>query len=116
MNAPRAGMGAVIGLVSAAVALGVGELVAVLVRAAAAPVIAVGNRFVLATPESVKRWAIRNFGTDDKHALLTGIYVGVAVFAVVVGVLAARRLAYGLAGVLVFGVVGTWAALSDRGA
>ena len=116
MNAGRAGTGAVIGLVSAGVALGVGELVAVLVRTAAAPVIAVGNRFVLATPESVKRWAIRNFGTNDKHALLTGIYVGVAVFAVVVGVLAARRLAYGLAGVLVFGAVGTWAAVTDRGA
>ena len=116
MNASRAGTGAVIGLLSAAVALGVGELVAVLVRPAAAPVIAVGNRFVLATPETVKRWAIRNFGTDDKHALLTGIYVGVALFAIVVGVLAARRLAYGLGGVVAFGMVGTWAALSDRGA
>jgi DMSO/TMAO reductase YedYZ molybdopterin-dependent catalytic subunit len=116
MNTGRAGTGAIIGLLSAAVALGVGELTAVLVRPAAAPVIAVGNRFVLATPESVKRWAIRNFGTNDKHALLTGIYVGVAVFAIVVGVLAARRLEYGLAGVLAFGVIGTWAALSDRGA
>ncbi len=111
----RLGMGALIGLLSAGVALGVGELVAALVRPAAAPVIAVGNRFVLATPESVKRWAIRNFGTNDKHALLTGIYIGVAIFALVVGVLAAQRLAYGLAGVLLFGAIGTWAAVSDRG-
>ncbi|PZS28401.1 MAG: molybdopterin-binding oxidoreductase, partial [Pseudonocardiales bacterium] len=92
----RLGVGAAIGLLSAAVALGVGEVVAALVRPAASPVIAVGNRFILLTPESVKRWAIRSFGTNDKNVLLTGIYVIVATFAVVVGVLALRRLLYGL--------------------
>ena len=110
----RDGAGALIGLLSAAVALGVGEVVAALVRPVAAPVIAVGNRFVLLTPESVKRWAIRNFGTNDKHALLTGIYVAVGLFAVVVGVLAVRRVRYGVAGILLFGAIGTWAALTTR--
>jgi DMSO/TMAO reductase YedYZ molybdopterin-dependent catalytic subunit len=103
-----------VGLLSAAVALGVGEIVAALVRPTAAPVIAVGNRFVALTPESVKRWAIRNFGTNDKNALLTGIYVFIALFAVVVGILAVRRLAYGVAGVVGFGVIGSYAALTAR--
>ena len=67
--------GALIGVLAAAVALGMGEAVAAFVRPAAAPVIAVGNRFIFLTPESVKRWAIRNFGTNDKSVLLTGIYV-----------------------------------------
>jgi DMSO/TMAO reductase YedYZ molybdopterin-dependent catalytic subunit len=112
--AGRYGAGALIGLLSAGVALGVGEAVAALVRPPAAPVIAVGNRFVLLTPESVKRWAIRNFGTNDKHVLLTGIYVAVAVFAVVVGLLAVRRVAFGVVGVALFGAIGCWAALTAR--
>ena len=108
----RWALGALIGVLAAGVAVGVGEVVAALVRPAASPVIAVGNRFVRLTPETVKRWAIRNFGTNDKHVLLTGIYVALAVFAVVIGVLALRRLAYGLAGIGVFGVIGVYAALT----
>src|SRR5438105_9794356 len=95
----RAALGALIGLLSAGVSIGVGETIAALVRPTASPVIAVGNRFVRLTPESVKRWAIRNFGTNDKHILLTGIYVALALFAVAVGILAVRRLAFGLAGI-----------------
>ena len=114
LSLPRPAAGALIGLVSAAVALGIGEMVAALVRPAAAPVIAVGNRFVLLTPESVKRWAIRNFGTNDKHVLLTGIYVVVALFALVVGVLAMRRMVFGVVGILLFGAIGSWAALTAR--
>jgi DMSO/TMAO reductase YedYZ molybdopterin-dependent catalytic subunit len=108
----RIASGAAIGLASAAVALGVGEAVAAFLRPAAAPVIAVGNRFIVLTPESVKRWAIRNFGTNDKSVLLTGIYVVLGVFAVVVGILALRRLVYGLLGVAGFGSIAGYAALS----
>jgi DMSO/TMAO reductase YedYZ molybdopterin-dependent catalytic subunit len=104
--------GALAGLLSAAVALGVGELVAALVRPAAAPVIVVGNRIVLATPESVKRWAIRTFGTHDKTVLLTGIFVLAAVGAALVGVLAVRRLAHGYAGIALFALVGCYCALT----
>ena len=110
----RCGVGASVGLLTAAVALGVGEVVAAFVRPAAAPVIVVGNRFILLTPEPVKRWAIRNVGTNDKTLLLSGIYIGIAVFAVVVGLLALRRLVYGLIGIAVFGVVGAYAALSTN--
>ena len=109
----RLGLGALVGLLSAGVAVGVGEVVAALVRPAAAPVIAVGNRLVRLTPETVKRWAIRNFGTNDKHVLLTGIYVVLAVFAIVIGILAMRRLAYGLAGIGVFAVLGVYSAATQ---
>jgi DMSO/TMAO reductase YedYZ molybdopterin-dependent catalytic subunit len=105
-------VGAVIGLLSAGVALGVGEIGAAFVRPAAAPVIAVGNRFILLTPESVKRWATRTFGTSDKHVLVTGIYIVLALFAVVVGCLALRRLVYGLVGIGLFGAVGGYSALT----
>ncbi len=108
----RCAVGAVVGLLAAGGAVGVGELVAALVRPAASPVIAVGNRFVLLTPEPVKQWAIRNFGTHDKDVLLAGIYVVIALFAVVVGILAVHRLWLGVVGTAVFGAVGVWSALT----
>ena len=112
VSAPRPGVGAFVGLASAGVALGVGEAVAAFVRPAAAPVIAVGNRFIVLTPEPIKRWAIRTFQTNDKQVLLTGIYVVIALAAMSIGVLALRRLRYGLAGVAVFGAVGVYCALT----
>jgi DMSO/TMAO reductase YedYZ molybdopterin-dependent catalytic subunit len=108
----RVAFGAVLGLVSAGAAVAVGELVAVGLRPTASPIIAVGNRFILLTPESVRRWAIREFGTNDKHALLTGIYVSIAVLAVLVGLLAMVRIWYGLAGIATFGAVGIYSALT----
>src|SRR4051794_2529635 len=109
-------LGAVVGLVSAGVALGVGELVAAFVRPAAAPVIAVGNRFVLLTPESLKEYAIRRFGSHDKDVLLLGIYAAIAVLAVALGVAAMRWLWVGVAGLLGFGAVGVWAAATANAA
>ena len=105
-------MGAFVGLASAGVALGVGEAVAAFVRPAAAPVIAVGNRFIVLTPEPIKRWAIRNFQTNDKQVLLTGIYIVIALAAMSIGALALRRLAYGIAGIAAFGAVGMYCALT----
>ncbi|HEY8301553.1 MAG TPA: molybdopterin-dependent oxidoreductase [Jatrophihabitans sp.] len=105
---------ALAGLVSAAVAVGVGELVAAFVRPAAAPVIAVGNTVILLTPEGAKRAAIGSAGTNDKTFLLFGIYLLLAVFGLVVGDLAARRLRYGLIGIGVFAAFGVFCALYAR--
>lgn len=98
------------GLLSAAVAVGVGELVAAFVRPAAAPVIAVGNKFILLTPGWLKNFALNTFGTKDKTALLIGIYVVIAALAVLVGTVALRRLLAGVAGLLLFGAVGVYSA------
>ncbi|MEZ5182903.1 MAG: molybdopterin-dependent oxidoreductase [Acidimicrobiales bacterium] len=106
----------VAGLLAAALALAVGELVAGISGRLAAPVISVGNRVVDAVPRQVKDLAIDWFGTNDKIALLTGIYVLVGIFGIAVGVLAARRFAIGAAGIAVFGVVGVWAAGQEVGA
>jgi DMSO/TMAO reductase YedYZ molybdopterin-dependent catalytic subunit len=108
----RSLLGALIGVLCAAVALGVGEAVAAFVRPAAAPVIAVGNRIILLTPESAKRSAIDSFGTDDKSVLIALIYVLLAALGGLVGQLALRRLAYGLAGIAAFAAFGTYCALT----
>ncbi|MGH3345022.1 MAG: molybdopterin-binding oxidoreductase, partial [Carbonactinosporaceae bacterium] len=87
----------VAGLIAAAVAVGVGELFAALVRPLASPVVAVGGAVIELAPTPVERWAISVFGTADKPVLVGGVLVVVGAAAVVAGVLATRRLAAGLA-------------------
>jgi len=98
------------GVLAGGLALGVGELAAAVIRPAAAPVIAVGNRVIVLTPEPVKRWAISQFGTGDKSALLTGTYLLLAGCAALIGLLAARRLAAGLVGIGLLGLFGCYCA------
>src|SRR5947209_17663456 len=95
----RAALGWLIGLLSAAIAVGVGETVAAFVRPAASPLIAVGNRVITLTPESLKRDGIRKAGTNDKTLLILGICVLLALIGAFVGELAMRRLWWGLAGI-----------------
>jgi len=104
--------GALAGIVSAAAALGVAELVAAVTGPASSPVVAVGAAAIGLTPVPVKDFAIAHFGSDDKAALVTGILVLLAVFAALIGALAVRRLAAGLAGMAVFGALGVGAALT----
>jgi DMSO/TMAO reductase YedYZ molybdopterin-dependent catalytic subunit len=111
----RAPIGWLIGVVTAGVAIGIGELVSVFVRPAAAPVIAVGNRLVTLTPESVRRSAIQSVGTNDKPLLLLGIYVLLAIFGALIGEVALRRLPLGIAGVLLIGAFGAYCALTATG-
>jgi DMSO/TMAO reductase YedYZ molybdopterin-dependent catalytic subunit/uncharacterized membrane protein YhaH (DUF805 family) len=104
--------GALIGLLAAAVALGVAELVAAITGPQGSPVVAVGGTAIDMTPIPVKDFAIVHFGSHDKLVLVTGILVLLAAFAVVIGILARRWLAAGLAGLLVFGALGVGAALT----
>ena len=103
---------AVAGLLTTGLALGTAELVAGLRRGAVSPVVAVGGEVIDAVPAPVKDFAISTFGTNDKVALVVGILLLLAVFGVVLGVLAARRLLVGIVGVAVFGVVGVVASLA----
>ena len=104
--------GVISGLLAGAVALGVAELIAGLTGPAGSPVVAVGGAAIDMTPIPVKDFAIAHFGSHDKTALTSGILVLLAVFAAVIGVLAVRRLAAGLAGLAVFGALGVSAALT----
>jgi DMSO/TMAO reductase YedYZ molybdopterin-dependent catalytic subunit len=99
------------GLLTASVALGVAELAAALISASSAPVIAVGETAINLTPIPVKEFAITHFGSHDKEALLSGIVVMLIGFALVIGIAAVRRIAYGLAGLAVFAVIGMAAAI-----
>jgi DMSO/TMAO reductase YedYZ molybdopterin-dependent catalytic subunit len=109
---PSALAGAVAGVFTAAVATGIAQLAAGFAAAPSSPVLAVGQAAIDLTPLPVKDFAISTFGTNDKTALLVGILVVLAAFAAVIGIFAVRRLAYGLAGLAVFTVIGLAAALT----
>jgi DMSO/TMAO reductase YedYZ molybdopterin-dependent catalytic subunit len=104
--------GALAGIAAAGMAIGVAELIAVMTGARSAPLIAVGGVVVDAVPEPLKQFAIDVFGVHDKTALLIGTGVLLAGFAALVGVLATRRLAYGMVGIGVFAVIGVAAAVT----
>ena len=104
--------GAAAGILAGGLALGVGQLVAGLISSTSSPVVAVGELSIDHTPPAVKNFAITAFGSHDKDFLVGGILLILAVFAAVIGIAAVRRLAYGMAGLGVFVLVGLIAALS----
>jgi len=106
----RAGLGAIAGVLAAGTALGVGQLVAGLTGATGSPVVAVGQLQIDFTPPWLKNFAINEFGSDDKLVLVSGILVVLGIFAALIGVAATRRLAYGMAGLVVFAAIGLTAA------
>jgi DMSO/TMAO reductase YedYZ molybdopterin-dependent catalytic subunit len=85
---------------------------AAFVRPEAAPVIAIGNRFVTLTPEWLKAFATRDLGTSDKTVLIVVIYVVIALLAVPIGWLAERNLGLGVAAVVGFGVLAMYSSLT----
>ncbi|MET9104084.1 molybdopterin-dependent oxidoreductase [Streptomyces antibioticus] len=107
---PRLALGALSGVLAGFTALAVAELAASAVRPQSRPVIAVGGASIDVTPASVKDWAIRHFGTDDKLVLQLGILAVLTLLAMVLGVLEVRFRRAGVAGVLVLGAVGAAAA------
>src|ERR1700761_3732402 len=104
--------GAACGLLAAAVALGVAELISAITGPQGSPVVAVGGVAIDMTPIPVKDFAIVHFRAPEKRVLIAGILALLPLFAAVVGMLARRWLAAGLGGLAVFGALGVSAALS----
>lgn len=93
------GRAAIAGVVAAAVALGVAELVAVFTGPRSAPLIAVGGVVVDSAPEPAKQFAIALFGVHDKTALLVGTGILLALFAALIGIGANLDRMYGYLGI-----------------
>jgi DMSO/TMAO reductase YedYZ molybdopterin-dependent catalytic subunit len=109
------GFGALAGLASLAAGLAIAEVVAATSRTFQSPVLDVADRVVDGVPQSVKRIAIRWFGTNDKTALLVGIGSVLVLYAAVVGIVAlGRHRIVGVAGVVAFGVAGAYASQTTR--
>lgn len=108
-------LGGLIGLLSAASAVAVGEVAAAVsavfgASAPSAPVVAVGEWAIALSPPWLKEAAIRQFGTHDKTALLTGVYVTILAVSALAGVLARRHLGWATLLAAGFGLTGLVAA------
>jgi DMSO/TMAO reductase YedYZ molybdopterin-dependent catalytic subunit len=108
----RLAVGAALGILSGAVALGVAHLVAGVLDGASSPVLAVGGVVVDVTPEWLKSFAIRTFGTADKLVLLGGIGVVLALAAVLLGIASVRRPILAIGGLLSLALIGALAAVT----
>jgi DMSO/TMAO reductase YedYZ molybdopterin-dependent catalytic subunit len=99
------GPAALAGVVSAAVVLAVAELVGAFFTARATPLIALGSTFIDFTPLWMKDFAVATFGTNDKAALFVGMALTILLLACVLGIVAYRTWALGVAGVLLMGAL-----------
>ncbi|UUL77203.1 molybdopterin-dependent oxidoreductase [Pseudarthrobacter sp. Fe7] len=104
-NTGPAAMAALAGVVAAGVVLAVAELIGAFFTARATPLFALGSTFIDFTPPGLKDFAIATFGTNDKAALFVGMGLTIAVLACVLGVVAYRKWALGVLGVLFMGAV-----------
>jgi DMSO/TMAO reductase YedYZ molybdopterin-dependent catalytic subunit len=114
--AVRRGRAAIGGLVAAALALGVGELVAGFDARLRSPIEAVATEVIDRAPKPVERFGIETFGSNDKLALVIGVLALSAAFGVLLGLAARRRPVVGAVGMAGFGLVGVLASLVTPGA
>jgi DMSO/TMAO reductase YedYZ molybdopterin-dependent catalytic subunit len=98
-------LAALAGIAAAAVVLSVAELIGAFFTARATPLIALGSTFIDFTPPWLKDFAIATFGTNDKAALFGGMGLTILLLACVLGIVAYRKWALGVAGVLLMGAV-----------
>ena len=103
---------AVAGLLAASVALAVTEFAAG-VSNGRSLVVAVGDWVIDHTPRALVDFGKRNFGTNDKTALVFGIVILSLLFGALLGVVSRRVLAAGAIGIAAFGVTGMLAAFAD---
>lgn len=89
------------GVASAAIVLGVAEVIALFVGAAGSPLFAVGSLVIDLAPPGVKEVVVGLFGTGDKAALLTLMGILIVVLSAIAGVVEYRRSPFG---VVIFGV------------
>src|SRR3954470_12677259 len=105
-------MWALLGMASAAVALGVGEIVAGLLGGTS-PIAAVGALVISLQPAGAKDIMVSLFGTNDKLALEIAVFIGGVLVGGLLGLIAKvdRRLAIG--GFVVFGILAFVLILQD---
>jgi DMSO/TMAO reductase YedYZ molybdopterin-dependent catalytic subunit len=105
--------GAAAGILAAGLGVATAELLAAATRPETGPLVAVGSAVIDATPTPIKEFAVRELGTNDKPALLTGVVVVLTVLAAVAGIAGRRhRLTVPIGAAAVLGAVGASAAWS----
>jgi DMSO/TMAO reductase YedYZ molybdopterin-dependent catalytic subunit len=112
VDVPRS-LAAVAGVLSAGIALGVGELLSGLSKQIPSLVARVGDIVINNVPGSIERWAISTLGENDKPALVIGITVISLLIGAATGIAASRRFRSAWTVFGMFGLIGALAAGSD---
>jgi len=102
-------VGAMTGLLAAAVAIGVATLAAAFVRPQASPVTVVGGVLIDWIPATLRNHLMAHFGAHGQTLLLLGA-LGFA--AIVLGCLARRNASIAVAGLAAFGLLGAFVAIT----
>jgi DMSO/TMAO reductase YedYZ molybdopterin-dependent catalytic subunit len=108
---PGRALAALAGIVSALVALGVGELMAGLVVGAPSPVASVGTALIDYAPPGSKEVVVSLFGTNDKPALELMVAAVVLLIGAGIGILARTRSTLAMAAIAGVVAIGFLAAL-----
>src|SRR4051794_8660273 len=103
---------ALVGMASAAVALGVGEIVAGLLGGTS-PIAAVGALVISLQPPGAKDLMVSLFGTNDKLALEIGVFVGGVLVGGLLGLIGRFDRRLGILGFVIFGIVAFALVLRD---
>lgn len=101
------------GVVAAAAALGVSELLAGILSGGSSLIASVGQVVIDLQPPGAKDFVVALFGTNDKLALEVVVVMVALGFGALLGVLARTWFAVGAGGIGVFGGVGFLASLGD---
>jgi hypothetical protein len=105
-------VGAVTELLATGVVLGVSTLAAALLKSATSPVSAMAAVFAERTPAALRNAVAHHFGAHGGTVLLLGMYVTFALVAIVIGALARRDAAAGVAGVAAFTLFAAFVAIT----
>jgi hypothetical protein len=105
-------VGAVSELLAVGVVLGVSTLAAALLKSATSPVSAMAAVFAERTPAVLRNAIVHHFGAHSGSVLLLGMYATFAVVAIVIGALARRDAAVGVAGVATFTLFAAFVAIT----
>jgi hypothetical protein len=104
-----AAVGVTMGVLAAAVTIGVATLVAAFVRPQASPASAVGGVFIDRIPATLRSHLMAHFGAHGQAVLLVGV---VGLIAIVLGFMARRNVTVGVAGIAAFGLLGAFVAIT----
>lgn len=105
-------IGAMAGLLAAALGGGVATLVAAFVRPQASPLISVGEPFIDRVPQSLMNLAAQHFGSHGGMAALAIVAATIAVVAIIIGMIAIKRPAAGVTGIILISVLSAFAVIT----
>jgi hypothetical protein len=105
--------GALTGFLAVAVAIGVATLVAAFVRSQASPIMAAGQAFINHAPSSLKTFAVHS--KHERKALFGVMYAIIAIIAMILGMIAQRKVAVGVLGIVLIGLFGAFVTIKQPG-